>query len=110
MSGKKLKKAPILSGKQMRHLRGLGHHLTPLIMVGREGITKTLITAAEEVISAHELIKVKVQKSASLDRHETAEKLSNRLRAGVAQILGNTILLFRPNPDLKPDKRIKLPN
>lgn len=109
MSEKKSKKPPKLTGKQVRHLRGLGHHLTPAVMVGREGITKTLIAASEEAILVHELIKVKVQNSSSLDRHEVAEELSQKLKAGVAQILGNTILLFRENRDLKPDKKINLP-
>ncbi len=109
MPWKKKKKPPQLTGKQVRYLRGLGHHLTPAIMVGRDGITKPLLAAAEEAILAHELIKVKVQKSSSMDRHEVAEELSHLLLAGIAQIIGNTILLFRKNPELKPDNTIKLP-
>ena len=49
-----------LTGKQKRYLRGLGHHLKPLLMLGRDGITDNVISAANAVLDAHELIKVKV--------------------------------------------------
>ena len=51
-----------LSGKQKRYLRGLGHHLKPLIMLGKEGISDNVINAANAVLSAHELIIEKKKK------------------------------------------------
>ncbi len=87
---------PELSGKQIRHLRGLGHHLKPVVMIGKGEISERLIASVEEALSAHELIKVKLQEGCDLDRHEVAEILAERTDAQVAQILGKTILLYRP--------------
>jgi len=105
----KKKKLPALNSKQIRHLRGLGHHLLPAVMVGREGVTEQVLAALEDSIKAHELIKVKIQQNCPHDRSEVADLLARGAAAAIVQILGKTILLFRPNKDLPADRIIRLP-
>ncbi len=90
-----------LTGKQTRHLRALGHHLKPVVMIGRGGLTETLFASVEEALTAHELIKVKLQEGCDLDRQEVATTLSERTASSVAQVLGKTILLYRRGEDRK---------
>ena len=85
-----------LTGKQARHLRGLGHSLRPAVMIGRQEITATAIAALDASLAAHELVKVKIQEGCATDRNEVAATLAAETGAGVAQILGKTILLYRP--------------
>ena len=99
-----------LTGKQVRYLRGLGHHLKPLVMLGREGLDKNVITAVDEVLRAHELVKIKIGNGCLIGRQEAADMVAERIGAAVVQILGKTALLFRANPDRKDDKRINLPD
>ena len=108
MASKK-KKPPVLNNKQIRHLRGLGHHLLPAVMVGREGVTDRVLAALEDSIKAHELIKVKIQQNCPLDRSEVADLLARGATAAVVQILGKTILIYRPNKELPADRIIQLP-
>lgn len=103
------KKIQPLTGKQVRYLRGLGHHLKPLAMLGREGITDSVIAAVDAVLDAHELVKVKVGSGCPLDRREAAALLAAKTFAAEVQVLGKTILLFRQNPDRDDDMAIKLP-
>ncbi len=103
-------KAKKLTGHQLRHLRGLGHHLAPVVMVGREGISPTVLAAASDNLLAHELIKVKVQQTSDVDRQTAADELARRLKSAVIQVLGNTVLLYRENPDRRPDQKIILPD
>lgn len=88
--------APSLTGKQARFLRGLGHKLRPVVMIGRQELSSDVMAAVEEALTAHELIKVKLQEGCLLDRHEVARQLSATSGAAVAQVLGKTILLYRP--------------
>jgi RNA-binding protein len=97
---------PDLSGKQRRHLRALGHHLDALLQIGHEGITEAVVAQANTQLRRHELIKVRVLESSPLDRRETAAELSARTGAALAQVLGRTFLLYKPDPE-KP--RIELP-
>ncbi len=94
-----------LTGKQIRHLRALGHHLKPVVMLGREGVSDQVVAAVGENLSAHELIKVKLQESCELDREEVASVLAQATAAEQVQILGKTILLFRRSEK----KKIELP-
>lgn len=94
-----------LTGKQVRFLRGLGHHLQPSVMVGKDELSSGLIASVEEALDCHELIKVRVQEGCMLDRKEVADQLSQITGAQVAQILGRTMLLYRATPE----KLISLP-
>lgn len=96
----------MLSGKQRRHLRALAHDLKPVVQVGKDGIDDGLVAAIAQALTDHELIKVKVGESAHLDRHEAAEDLAKRTSSEVAQVLGNTVLLYKPHPK---DPKIVLP-
>ncbi|BEH10746.1 MULTISPECIES: ribosome assembly RNA-binding protein YhbY [Geobacter] len=85
----------MLTGKQKRHLRGLGHSLAPVITIGKGEISEALVKETDEALEHHELIKVKILESCLLDRHEAAEELASACGADVAQVLGRTFLLFR---------------
>ncbi|MDT8420752.1 MAG: ribosome assembly RNA-binding protein YhbY [Desulfuromonadales bacterium] len=94
-----------LTGKQTRYLRGLGHHLNPVVMIGKEEVSAAVLAATEEALAAHELIKVRLQEGCLSERNSVAEELAAQTGAVVAQILGSTILLYRPSEE----KKITLP-
>lgn len=95
----------MLTGKQKRFLRALGHSLKPVILVGKGEINDPLIRETSEALEAHELIKVKILESCLIDRKEVAGDLATACGAEVAQILGRTILLYRRSED----RKIELP-
>ena len=96
----------MLTGKQRRHLRGLGHELKPIVQIGRDGIDDGLIAAVDQALTDHELIKIRIGEGAGVDRQEAAAQLADKTRSEVAQVLGNTVLLYRADPD---DPKITLP-
>ena len=87
-----------LTGKQRRHLRALGHHLSPVLQIGHEGLTDAVVAHANAQLETHELIKVKVGESSPLPRHEAAEQLASATGSSLAQVLGRTFLLYKPHP------------
>jgi RNA-binding protein len=89
----------VLTGKQRRHLRALGHELKALVQIGKGGIDDGLVAAVDRALLDHELIKVKVGESAGLDRHAAAEALAGKTKSEVAQVLGNIVLLYRARTD-----------
>ncbi|MBU0673106.1 MAG: ribosome assembly RNA-binding protein YhbY [Proteobacteria bacterium] len=97
-----------LTSKQQKFLRGLGHHLQPSAMLGREGITKPVIKSVMDVLIAHELIKVKIQENCPLERHDAATQIADSTGSNLVQVIGRIALLYRPNTDLQDDERIKL--
>ncbi len=89
----------MLTGKQRRYLRGLGHELKVVVQVGKGGIDIGLIAAVHQALNDHELVKIRVADNAALDRHEAADAIAQQTKSFVAQVLGNTVLLYRPDPD-----------
>ena len=102
-------KAPLLNSRQRAHLRGLGHHLTPKVMLGKEGLSAQFLKAAAEVLQADELVKVRIQENCPHERKEAAELVAEGLAAALVQTIGRTVIVYRPNPDLPEDQRITLP-
>ena len=95
-----------ITGRAARHLRALGHELAPVVHVGKEGITDALVAATSAALLTHELIKVRIQSEAPVDRKQAAAELAERTGSGLAQVLGRTFLLYKRHPK-KP--RIVLP-
>jgi len=87
-----------LTGKQRRLLRGMGHHLEPVVIVGQAGVTEGVIAAVEQALHDHELIKVKINEGPET-RQEAAQRLAEGTGAELAQLLGRTALLFKKRQD-----------
>jgi RNA-binding protein len=86
----------ILTGKQKRHLRALGHGLKPLVQVGKQGVIASVVSQTSQALEAHELVKVRLLETCPLERDECAAALAQATGADVAQTLGRTVLLYRP--------------
>ena len=50
----------ILSTKQKQFLKGLAHHLSPVVMLGGNGLTEGVLAEIDNALNHHELIKVKI--------------------------------------------------
>jgi len=88
------------SGKLRRTLRAAGHHLCPVVQIGKEGLTEAVLRQLDRALADHELVKVKVGTESPEDRFAVAEALAGA-GAGtkVAQILGRTVLVYRRHPE-----------
>jgi len=95
-----------LSGKQKRHLRALGHNLNPVVQLGKEGVSENVVAAVTQALDDHELVKIKIGQNALVERHEAGDLLAERTDSEVAQVLGNTVLLYRRHPE---EPKIRLP-
>ena len=84
-----------LTGKQVRQLRSLAHHLNPVVSIGRADVNDGVVEQAEECLEAHELIKCSVQDGSGLSAREAANELAERTGADVVQVIGHRFSLYR---------------
>ena len=82
----------MLTDHQKKHLRGLGHKLKPVIMVGDAGLSESLREEYERTLEHHELIKVKVRVGDREIRDEIIARLCSESGAELVQRIGNTAL------------------
>ncbi len=98
-----------LSESQKKYLRGLGHELKPLVMIGDAGLSDSVLAEFRSTLDHHELIKVRVRVGDRNARDEIIRKLCDDKSAQLIQRVGNVALLYRPNLNKKIEKRIRIP-
>ena len=84
-----------ISGAQRRYLRAKAHSLKPVVFVGKSGINEGVISATQEALKVHELIKVSAPSEGGAQRREIADSLAEQTGSHVAQTIGHVIVLFR---------------
>ncbi len=89
----------MLTGKEKRILRAEGNQLKTELWIGKEGVLEGSFKALENSFNTKELVKIKLQENCPLDKKEVAEQLCKGSGAELVQILGNTLLLYRPYPE-----------
>ena len=87
-----------LNGKQRRYLRSLGHHLEPVVQLGKHGLTDGVVSAVSEALERHELVKVRLGTECPDDRKDVAERLAPATNSSLAGLVGRTMLLYRRHP------------
>ena len=84
-----------LTGKQIRTLRALAHHLDPVVFVGKADITEAVAKQADQALEAHERINCGVQDGRELTTREAAEALAEATTSEVVQVIGHRFALYR---------------
>lgn len=89
----------MLTGKQRSYLRGLAHELEPVVYLGKSGITENVRKELDRILTARELVKVKLQEGCELDAKEVANQLAQELSAEFVQAIGHRFTLYRKSKD-----------
>ena len=98
----------MITGKQRSYLRKLGQELDPLVFIGKNDLTETVIQELNQLLTARELVKVKIQEGSLLEAKPVANELAEMLNADFVQAIGRKFVLYRA-PDDPKDAKIELP-
>ena len=88
-----------MTSKQRAYLRSFCNTLSPILFIGKEGITENLLKNADEVLRSKELIKVSIQKEAPLETRATCQAICDATGAFPVQTIGNKFCIYRPNEE-----------
>lgn len=95
------------TSKHRQHLKALAHHLDPLVVIGKSGMSETVIEAVKIALADHELIKVRFGDFKE-EKKELATELASKTGSILVNLLGHLAILYRPNPDIT-QRKIVLP-
>ena len=90
-----------LTTKQRQFLKGLAHALSPIVRVGKAGVSDAVVDETKKSLAAHELIKVRLEVEDGKERRALAAKLAAAADAEVAGAVGKIAILYRAR-DEKP--------
>ncbi|MFK5246728.1 ribosome assembly RNA-binding protein YhbY [Glaesserella parasuis] len=94
-----------LTTKQKQFLKGLAHHLSPVVMLGGNGLTEGVLAEIENALDHHELIKVKIAGADREMKQLIIDAIVRETKAVEVQTIGNILVLYRQSEE----KKISLP-
>ena len=87
-----------LTTHQRREKRADAHHLSPVVLIGGDGLTPAVIKETDAALNAHGLIKVRVFSDERASREAMFATLTDQLGAAPIQHIGKLLVLWRPIP------------
>ena len=98
----------MLTSKQRAQLKALASALDTIVHVGKGGVSEAVVKQADEALTARELIKGRVLENSMLTAKEAVQMLAEACSAEPVQAIGSKFVLYRENPDMDKEKKIKL--
>ncbi|MCW5598732.1 MAG: ribosome assembly RNA-binding protein YhbY [Nitrosomonas sp.] len=90
-----------LNSTQRRLLLARAHHINPVVIIGKEGLSIGVIKELDRGLSSHELIKIKVLSGDRKARTLLLEEICQRLNAFPINHIGKILIIYRPEADTK---------
>ena len=91
----------ILSTKQKQFLKGLAHHLSPVVMLGGNGLTEGVLAEMDNALNHHELIKVKIAGADRETKQLIIDAIVRETQSSNVQTIGHILVLYRPSEEGK---------
>jgi RNA-binding protein len=92
-----------LTPRERQHLKGRAHALEPVVHVGHHALTERVAAEIDRALTAHELIKIRVDAPDRETRAELCDAIGARVDAAEVQRVGKILVLWRPAPDEEQD-------
>ena len=85
----------MLTSKERAELRAQSNTLETTLMVGKNGVTETVIAEAENLLTARELVKGKVLEGALMSAREVCDELCEATGADGVAVIGTKFVIYR---------------
>ncbi|MCF6288528.1 MAG: YhbY family RNA-binding protein [Proteobacteria bacterium] len=87
-----------MNKKVIKYLRGVSHHIKPVVMIADKGLTENVMHEIDIALDLHELIKIKIR----TDKETRTKFIAEILKATAASkihTIGQALTIYRHNPD-----------
>jgi RNA-binding protein len=95
-----------LTSKQRQFLKGRAHALSPVVRIGKGGLTPAVVRETKTALHAHELIKVRLEVEDAKERREAGRRLGEDTDAHLVGAVGKVAILYRARAE---EPAIRLP-
>ncbi len=91
-----------LNSNQRKILTQAAQSIKPVVQIGQNGLTESVLSKINESLNAHELIKVKFLEFKD-EKQEISEEISESSESALVRIIGNIAIFYKPSE--KEEKR-----
>lgn len=85
----------MLDKKTRIKLRSLAMNIKPIVWVGKEGFSESVLKQISEELFNHELIKITLQDNIELPTEFELSEIATKLAADVVTVIGRKIVLYK---------------
>lgn len=85
----------MLTTKQRANLKNQSSKLADSVIIGKGGLTDTVLKEIETALFHKELVKISVLKNSGADVRATAFEAAEKLAAESVQVIGNKFVLYK---------------
>jgi RNA-binding protein len=96
-----------VSSDQRAELRSQAHALKPVVLIGAEELTDSVLTEIKVHLAAHQLIKIRVFGDEREERLAIYAQICDTLNAAPIQHIGKLLVIWKPEAAAKPATRAK---
>lgn len=97
----------MLTSKERAEFRAQANGLEVTLMVGKGGVSDTLLAEAEKLLEARELVKGRVLETAMMTAREASEAICEGTGADGISCVGATFVIWRKSKKLEEAKKAK---
>ena len=94
----------MLTSKERADLRAQATTIDTTLMVGKSGVTDTVIAEAENLLTARELVKGKVLEGAMMTPREVCDELCEATGAEGVAVIGTKFVIYRFSEKLQQER------
>jgi RNA-binding protein len=94
----------MLTSKERAELRAQANNIDTTLMVGKNGVTDTVIAEAENLLTARELVKGKVLEGALMSPREVSDALCEATGADGVAVIGTKFVIYRFSEKLQEER------
>lgn len=92
-----------LNSAQRQRLRAMGHALHPVVLIGDQGLTESVLKEIETHLNAHGLIKLRAGGAERPEREALLSELCEKLGAQPVHHMGKVLMIYRQPADPQRD-------
>lgn len=90
-----------LNASQRQSLLAQAHHINPVVIIGKDGLSAGVINELDRGLLSHELIKIKILHGDRKQRTLLLEEICQQLNALTINHIGRILTIYRPGAEEK---------
>ncbi len=84
-----------LTNNQKKFLRSMGHALKPVVMIGQQGLSESVLAELETTMNKHELLKIKIRAGGKDEKQQMINQIVDVSKSHLIQVIGNIMVIYR---------------
>lgn len=84
-----------MNNQDKKALKAKAHKLKPVVIIGQHGLTDAVLQEIDVAITAHELIKVRLNAEDNTERASMIATICDKLEAEFIQKIGHVAIFYR---------------